>query len=256
MSGCRIVLLGREARSTRIVFHALKQEFGPLEVIIENPSSRLRLLANRVRRIGIVQTVGQVLFSLLVEPILRRAGRARMDAILREFGMDDSLLGEGGTRVESVNSDLTIRTLERLDPQVVVVNGTRIIKPRVLNCIKAPFINMHAGITPLYRGVHGAYWALAEGRGEWAGTTVHLVDSGIDTGAVLGRAMITPTKDDSFATYPLLQVGVGLPVLLRVIREAASGSLSRLEGLDLPSVLRHHPTIWDYLIRRWSKGVK
>jgi hypothetical protein len=57
-------------------------------------------------------------------------------------------------RVASANADETVALLQELRPRVVVVNGTRILSKRVLGCIDAVFINMHAGITPLYRGVH------------------------------------------------------------------------------------------------------
>src|SRR5438093_9923670 len=53
----------------------------------------------------------------------------------------------------------------------VVVNGTRIISEAVLTASDAVFINMHAGITPKYRGVHGGYWALYNGDGEAASST-------------------------------------------------------------------------------------
>ena len=72
----------------------------------------------------------------------------------------------------------TVALLTSLRPVVVVVNGTRIIAARVLESAGCPVVNLHAGITPRYRGVHGGYWALAERHPEWVGTTVHLVDPG------------------------------------------------------------------------------
>ena len=60
--------------------------------------------------------------------------------------------------------------------------------PGCLGSLGCPVVNVHAGITPRYRGVHGGYWALAERHPEWVGTTVHLVDPGIDTGAILAQA--------------------------------------------------------------------
>ena len=94
----------------------------------------------------------------------------------------------GAHHVESVNDPETIRLLRTMQPTVIVVNGTRIISSEVLDAVDCPFINTHAGITPRFRGVHGGYWALVEGRPEMVGTTVHLVDEGIDTGGVLARA--------------------------------------------------------------------
>jgi methionyl-tRNA formyltransferase len=112
--------------------------------------------------------------------------------------------------------------------------------------VGAPFINLHAGITPLYRGVHGGYWALAEGRPELAGTTVHLVDDGIDTGAVLAQACFRAGPADSFATYPYLHLAAGLPHLLDAVAAALRGALRPQPHPALPSRLRTHPTFWQY----------
>ena len=98
-------------------------------------------------------------------------------------------------------------------PTLVVVHGTRIIASRVLESLGCPAVNVHAGITPRYRGVHGGYWALAEGHPEWVGTTVHLVDPGIDTGAILAQATFDVTDEDTIATYPDLHLIHGLAPL-------------------------------------------
>ena len=130
-------------------------------------------------------------------------------------------------------------------------------------------MNTHAGITPRYRGVHGGYWALAEGRADLVGTTVHLVDPGIDTGAVLARAYFAPGPDDSIATYPYLHLAWGLPALAeevaRLLRRPGPATAPPRrprrggpEGGDEPgtSQLRWHPTLWGYLARRWRAGVR
>ncbi len=63
---------------------------------------------------------------------------------------------------------------------------------------------MHAGITLRYRGVHGGYWALAEQHPEWVGTTVHLVDPGIDTGGILAQSTFerVPRRHDRHVSRP------------------------------------------------------
>ena len=185
--------------------------------------------------------------------MLKRRGRNRIRQITRSHGLDDSSISGDVIEVESVNSDQARAAVRRLNPALVVVNGTRIIGAETLKAVDAPFVNIHAGITPLYRGVHGGYWALAEGRRDLVGTTIHLVDDGIDTGRVLARV----TFPDSFATYPYLHLAYGIPELLRVVRETMNGGLSpAVDQLDLPSRLRHHPTMWGYLVTRISKGVR
>jgi methionyl-tRNA formyltransferase len=200
---------------------------------------------------------GQVLFVTVAMPVLRLRGRGRKRDILSAWGMDD-VLRRPAHMVTSVNAAETIALLEELKPVVIVVNGTRIIAPKVLECVDCPIINVHAGITPQYRGVHGGYWALAEGHPELVGTTVHLVDPGIDTGTVLVRAYFDPSHGDSIATYPYLHLAVGLPALTEQVDRVLRGqTLESVADQDpgTKSHLHSHPTLWGYLWRLLTRGV-
>jgi methionyl-tRNA formyltransferase len=115
--------------------------------------------------------------------------------------------------------------LRRLKPNVVVLSGTRVVSRPVLEGVKAVFLNVHAGIIPRYRGVHGGYWALVEGEPENCGVTVHMVDAGVDTGAVVSRARIRPLPTDNYLTYPWLQLAAALPLLIAAIEGALAGRL-------------------------------
>jgi methionyl-tRNA formyltransferase len=101
----------------------------------------------------------------------------------------------------------------------------------------------------MYRGVHGAYWALADGAPHACGVTVHLVDAGIDTGGILEQALIRPTARDNFVTYPLLQTAAALPLLQRVIRRGLKGALVVQPNPEGKSALRSHPTLLEYFWR-------
>lgn len=252
-----IVLLAGEGPTARIVCHALRREFGPIEVILEDRPSRLGMLRRRLRTLGPATVAGQVLFQSMVRPMLAWAGSRRIEAIKRAHGLDDAPIDGPIRRVESVNSPEARRVLRELDPAVVAVVGTRLLSAETLACTPAPFINTHGGITPLYRGWHGGYWALAEGRPDLAGTTVHLIDRGIDTGPVLGQGTFAVSRSDSFATYPYLHAAAGLPVLIGAIRRALAGDVSADSNpRQLPSALRSHPTLWGYLGRRITAGVR
>ena len=144
--------------------------------------------------------------------------------------------------VASVNDGRTVALLKEFSPRVVVVNGTRILDENLLNATSAVFLNTHVGITPLYRGVHGGYWALAVGDPEHCGVTVHKIDKGIDTGAIVAQALIKPTAADNFSTYPLLQIANAIPLLRQAIRDALDGKLETLPAPVGKSQLWSHPT--------------
>ena len=253
----RVLLLCTDGDSTRAVYNALRDEFGRITVVMEEPVTRLQMAKRRAARLGYLPTIGQMAFAGLVVPVLLSSGRARIDEIERGFNLRKDLPDAEVVSVENVNSHEAREVLRRVDPEVVVVNGTRIISPETLGCVEAPFINMHAGVTPLYRGVHGGYWALAEGNGDLVGTTVHFVDKGIDTGTIIEQAFFEVTEEDNFATYPYLHTAAGIPVLIKAVRRALGGDLSTsTPARPLESKLRHHPTIWGYFQNRLRRGVK
>jgi folate-dependent phosphoribosylglycinamide formyltransferase PurN len=253
----RIVLLASDGASTRIVYHALKKEFSDLQVILEKSVPRSKLIQRRISKLGILTVLGQLLFMSIVTPFLRWTDKKRIEEIKREYGLDDSPITESVVNVPSVNSDEARQALQQFNPELVVINGTRIIGRQTLSCVKATFINTHMGITPLFRGVHGGYWALVEGRSDLVGTTVHFVDEGIDTGNIIAQATFKVSPKDSFVTYPFLHIAVALPILINAMRGILTGTLQR-EGIfsNLPSKLRSHPTLWGYLGKRFLKGIK
>ena len=249
-----VMLVGKD-ESSNIMYHALKEDVNIQKVIVEEPVSKKRLIQNRIKRLGIMTVMGQVLFIVL-NKLLFKATSKRMSEIKQNNALDDTPVDAGEVmEVESINNDEVIEMLKQLQPDVVVVNGTRIIAKKVLEAVDAPFINTHAGITPKYRGVHGGYWALANDDAAHCGVTIHLVDTGIDTGDVLYQDTIEPIKQDSFNTYPLLQLAKAIPLMQTVLQDVENNRLNPYK-VDLPSKLWYHPTLSEYLFNYIQKGVK
>jgi methionyl-tRNA formyltransferase len=249
-----VMLVGKD-ESSNIMYHALKEDANILKVIVEEPVSKKRLIQNRIKRLGIVTVMGQVLFILLNKMLFKAASK-RMSEIKHSNALNDTPVNAGEVmEVESINNDEVIEMLKQLQPDVVVVNGTRIIAKRVLEAVDAPFINTHAGITPKYRGVHGGYWALANDDAAHCGVTIHLVDTGVDTGDILYQEMIHPGEKDSFNTYPLLQLAAAIPLMKKALDDVEKRVLSP-KNVDLPSKLWYHPTLWQYIGNYLSRGVK
>jgi hypothetical protein len=257
MKGKRVVLLAGGHESTHVVYWALQRDLPIDRVIIEGPVSRVRFWQRRVKMLGVWRVGGQLLFQMLVVPALAITSRRRVAALRVRYGLDATPIEPGKIiRVPSANSPGARAALAALDPDVVVIHGTRILSAKTIGCVRATFINLHAGITPQYRGVHGAYWALVEGNRVACGVTVHVVDAGIDTGAILSQATIAPTADDSFVTYPIMQLATGLPLLKDAVERALDGRVEVLPPPTGKSRLWSHPTVLEYLWHRARRGVR
>ena len=242
-------------RSSRIMFHGIASHVNVQCVIVENKVPAGRMIRRRIEKLGVVTVVGQLLF-MAFNKILSSRSEPRIRQLIEKYQLNDGPIPEQLVRkVNSVNSDEVIRLFEETRPDAVVVNGTRIIAKRVLDAIDAPLINTHMGITPRYRGVHGGYWALANGDAENCGVTVHLVDPGIDTGGVLYQDTIRTEGPDNFNTYPLHQIAKAIPLMRAALDDVAHQQLRVKPGVE-PTGLWSHPTLWAYLNHRIRDGVK
>lgn len=233
------------------IVNALTAAFGPVTVVLETPTGKWPFLKARARRLGWVQAAGQ-LGTMLV---IRAMKTLRPDATTMRGDLDLSPPAEDQIiRVASVNDPAVPEALAKLDAHVVLLVGCRMLTSQTLDAIACPILNYHSGITPLYRGTNGGYWALADGDAGNFGTTVHLVDKGVDTGVVLYQTRGEPHQGDTIATYPLTQAAFSRDICIRAISDTLAGKLNPVDP-GLPSVQRYHPTIWRYVWTGLRRGV-
>ncbi len=252
----QVVLLAGPGISTDIVFNALQKRFDVPIAIIEHKENTSVFLKRRVRKLGYITVAGQILFQLIVVPALRFFSAAKLRLILDsdEFSQDE-IPTDKKREVLSINDQAVVELLSEINPGVVVVNGTRMISKKILTKIECPIINMHAGITPMYRGVHGGYWSMVKNERNNCGVTVHLVDAGVDTGSVIDQAYIETDKSDNFVTYPLKQLKAGIPLLIQAVEDALQNKLTTKPTFG-SSNQWFHPTLWQYCYYRIFKGIK
>lgn len=83
--------------------------------------------------------------------------------------------------------DALLAVLENCRADVVVLAGyMRMLSPRVVAAYRGRIVNIHPADTTRHQGLHGYEWAFDQ-RLPTTKITVHLVDEGLDTGAVLAQ---------------------------------------------------------------------
>jgi folate-dependent phosphoribosylglycinamide formyltransferase PurN len=257
MEQVKIMLLAIEGDATNILYHKLSEEANIAGVLIEQPVSRSFLLFRRIQKLGLLKVIGQLLF-IPATVLLKLVSNKRIQEILKENNLSvSSIPGSLIKKVDNVNSEQAVAYIKEIAPELIIVSGTRIISKDVLNAVKVKFINIHTGITPLYRGVHGGYWALTMRDPVNCGVSVHLIDAGIDTGQIIEQARIFPTPKDNFITYPYLQLSKGIELLQEIQHQYRTTKVFKDQKAPLGrSKLWSHPTLFEYLYFRLVKGVK
>lgn len=245
----KIIILARDCDSTCIVYNYLKQFFTIDAVVYEKPIPRKLQFFKRAKRLGYFSAISQAIFFLFIYPRIRQFSKKRKNEIYQQYNLDESPVPhELVRRIRYINTEEGRKLLKELSPALVIVNGTRIISQKTLESTPSTFINIHTGITPLFRGVHGGYWSVATGKKDLFGTTIHYVDTGVDTGGIIEQVFTKPGKKDNFYTYPYLQYAVSLPALKKVI----DVFLSEQKPVPRPPVtteseLWFHPTVFQWL---------
>ncbi len=254
----KILLLGSEGRSTTILFNFLRSDFEICSVIFEDPVPLFTFLKYRFKKVGFIRFIDQLLFMVIGTKILNFISKKRQNEIINMEGLNLTPIPKRYIfKVNSVNSSESLKAIKKISPDIIIVSGSRILSRKLISSISAPIINIHAGITPNYRGVHGAYWAVANKQHELAGVTVHFVDPGVDTGSIIGQKRIALTNRDSFSSYPLLQLSEGIHILVDFLGKYSKGAFNSPTILGTgKSNQWFHPGLFEYIFKRMFNDVR
>jgi len=80
-----------------------------------------------------------------------------------------------------------IAAMRRAEPAVVLVFGTGLLQPPLIDSFPGRILNIHLGLSPYYRGAGTNFWPLVNGEPEYCGATIHFLDAGVDTGPIIAH---------------------------------------------------------------------
>ena len=86
-----------------------------------------------------------------------------------------------------VNHRDTLNFISNQNPDLIIsAYFNQILKSELIDIPKLGTLNVHPGWLPIYRGAMSYFWVLKNGS-EKAGVSVHWIDEGVDTGALVAR---------------------------------------------------------------------
>src|SRR5437773_5093264 len=210
-------------------------------MILCGRSARHLYVANRLcqsaRPLAIVQEAGaqlsgrKILSLLKPENLLRRISRWLRDR-RRYAGGGEAKFFFGWAPPALVRKDLLVEVphinhpdvialADRLQPDVIAVFGTSLIRGPLLSRGRLGIFNLHGGLSPHYRGADCTFWALYNGEPDRVGCTLHRIDSGIDTGTLIAHVRPEVAEHDDELT-----------LFWRGIRDSAKVFIELLERLE------------------------
>lgn len=115
---------------------------------------------------------------------------------------------------------------------VVLAGFMRVLTATFLDAFPQRVVNVHPALLPSFPGVDGQGQAFRAGV-KLAGCTVHLVDSGVDTGPILAQAAVPVLPSDTDLTLKRRILRAEHQLYPKVVRALAEGRLSTNGSIHL-----------------------
>lgn len=142
----------------------------------------------------------------------RRTGETRVTVPIEQLSALDIHDEEVLARIRAWNPDLGVSL------------GAPILKPALFSIPRLGTVNVHLGKVPEFRGAPPGFWELWHGETE-VGATIHWMDAGLDTGAVLEEATAPLYRHDTPARAEARAAELGQALLATALRRIASGDV-------------------------------
>ncbi len=161
--------------------------------------------------------------------------------------------------IESIYQPLNLRKenfeailMKEAPDLIAVVAYGKLLPEYVINYPKYGCINVHGSLLPKYRGAAPMQWALIDGEEETGVTTMYM-DTGLDTGDMLLKAVLPLTDEDNFGTVHDKLAAMGADLLTETLQNL--GDTARIPQGETTtryaSMITKEMTVID-----WSKSAK
>lgn len=141
-----------------------------------------------------------------------------------QFGVPTFVVEPGRFSSKDEWASVLAANTEFFDPELIVLAGfMKILPPSFVKRFEGRLINLHPSLLPDFPGAHAVRDALAAGASV-TGSSIHLVDEGVDTGKVLRQTQLQVTSGISEAELHEQIKVLERDQLITLVREIAEGS--------------------------------
>ncbi|UZJ42133.1 formyltransferase family protein [Prosthecochloris sp. SCSIO W1101] len=157
-------------------------------------------------------------------------------------------------QVDDINNESVVELLKLTSPDITVVIGTSILKPRLLRANNGDIINIHGGFLPYYRGNHCFFFALLDEAYDKVGSTIHFVDEGVDTGNIIAHAIPLQCTSDTPESLYCRASALAIHTVTKLLSQLEQGvPLPRIKQDNTGRTYKTADRKLQHEIRYWTK---
>ncbi len=177
-----------------------------------------------------------------------------------DFVLDSAECQAASIEPGQLNTEETVAFLAAAGVDTVLIYGTNLIREPLLARFAGRMVNMHLGLSPYYRGTATNFYPLLNEEPEYVGVTIHLIDPGIDSGAILAHARPVIEPGDGPHTIGCKAIQAGIDKLIDVLPAWHNGEREPVPQWHVPGAklyLRkdYHPRQVVELYEKLDRGL-
>jgi len=153
--------------------------------------------------------------------------------------------------VPAHNDEHSLGTIRDLDPDLIVLGGTRIIRGDLLTFPRDGVLNAHPGLLPECRGSASPAWSIYHDI--QVGSSCHFCTPAIDEGDLVGRREVPVHRGDRYEDLcyrTLVMAGTLMTESVRAYLEGNLAALRRPQGRSQYPTFRNMPDELLAVVRR------
>lgn len=149
-------------------------------------------------------------------------------------------------KVNNINNDKAFEFTERLNPDMIIVSGTRMIKEKMLSIQPSiGILNLHTGLSPYVKGgPNCTNWCIATGQFHLIGNTVMWIDKGIDSGNIITTEFTPLTGTESFNELHIKVMEHAHKLYLRSIEYLSKGKRNSTPQKNIADGVTYYTRQW------------
>jgi phosphoribosylglycinamide formyltransferase 1 len=138
-----------------------------------------------------------------------------------QFGVPSFVVSQANFATREAWSDRVLDHIRFLKPDLVVLAGfMKILPASFVSALSPGLINLHPSLLPEFPGAHAVRDALAAGATK-TGSTIHVVDQGVDTGPIISQREVEIRAGETEAQLHERIKAVEREHLVQVVRDIA-----------------------------------
>ncbi len=148
--------------------------------------------------------------------------------------------------VSNINSEEAFDFSEKLNADIIIVSGTRLVKSKMLSLKpNVGIINLHTGLSPYIKGgPNCTNWCIATKNFHLIGNTIMWIDIGIDTGNIITTEFTTFDGNENLFKIQMKVMEHAHDLYVKAIGFLEGGGISNVKQADIAKGKTYYSRQW------------